>query len=128
MGTIIAYPGHNPLVIDELRVAARQRAERLAKATAEQLQDALAYLSVIDPDAFEIAFSAVPAPADAHDDEEPEPLCRICGAPVGIFREHDLGWVHYRGDSAAAGTHEIHDPGHPADPAWFLLDEAAEEF
>lgn len=39
--------------------AARHRADRLAKATPEQIETALAYLSAIDPEAFEIAFTAV---------------------------------------------------------------------
>jgi hypothetical protein len=44
--------------------AARQRTDRLAKATPEQIETALAYLSVIDPEAFEIAFTAVHAADD----------------------------------------------------------------
>lgn len=39
-------------------------ADRLAKATPEQIQTALAYVSVIDPEAFEIAFTAVTAARD----------------------------------------------------------------
>lgn len=46
-------------------MAARQRADRLGKATLSRMHAALAFLSMIDPDAFEIAFTAVtPASSD----------------------------------------------------------------
>ena len=49
-------PGKPTPILD---AAARHRADRLAKATTDQIQAALAYLSMIDPEAFEIAFTAV---------------------------------------------------------------------
>jgi hypothetical protein len=50
---------------------------------------------MIDPEAFEIALTAAaPAPADDPEDDEPIPLCRACGAPVGIFPELTLSWRH----------------------------------
>jgi hypothetical protein len=68
---------------------------------------------MIDPEAFEIAFTAVAsAPADDPEDDEPIPLCRACGAPVGIFPELALNWRHFRGDAAASGPHHTYDPGH----------------
>jgi hypothetical protein len=93
--------------------AARKRADRLAKATTDQIQAALAYLSIIDPEAFEIAFTAVaPALADDPDDPDAIPLCATCGAPVGIFPELIVDWRHFRGDDVAWGTHQTYDPGH----------------
>ena len=92
------------------------------------MEAALAYLSMIDADAFEIAFAAVaPSPEDP-EDEEPIPLCAACGAPVGIFPEVILNWRHFRGAISAAGIHETYDPGHASEVAWYLPDEAAEEF
>jgi hypothetical protein len=109
--------------------AARRRADRLAMASYDQIETALAYLSMIDPEAFEIALTAVaPSAADESEDDEPIPLCRTCGAPVGIFPELALNWRHFRGDAAASGTHQTYDPGHAPEVAWYLPDEAAEEF
>ena len=60
MHTIITQPARE--AHPDLDAAARKRADRLAKATTDQLQAALAYLSMIDPEAFEIAFTAVAPP------------------------------------------------------------------
>ena len=69
-----------------------------------------------------------PAPAeDGSEDEEPIPLCRTCGEPVGIFPELALNWRHFRGDVTASGVHHTYDPGHAPEVAWYLPDEAAEE-
>jgi hypothetical protein len=93
------------------------------------MQAALAFLSVIDAEAFEIAMTAAtPNPADAPDDEEPIPRCAACGAPIGIFPDVILAWRHYRGSSAASGPQETYDPGHPTEVAWYLENEAAEHF
>jgi hypothetical protein len=109
--------------------AARQRADRLAKATVDQMQDALAFLSMIDPEAFDIALTAViPAAADDQPEtEEAVPACRICGTQIGIFPEHGLGWTHYRGDSVTSGAQEIYDPGHAPEVTWCLPDENPQE-
>jgi hypothetical protein len=105
-------------------VAARQRADRLAKATIEEMQDALAFLSVIDAEAFNIAFTAVTlAASDLHEDDEPVPVCRACDSVVGIFPEHGLAWQHYRGDGIASGSQQIFDPGHAPQVIWCLPDE-----
>jgi hypothetical protein len=65
MSTIIAHPARE--AHPRLDAAARHRADRLAKATNDQIQAALAYLSMIDPEAFEIAFTAVaPAASGPH--------------------------------------------------------------
>jgi hypothetical protein len=127
MHNIIAQPAQE--AHPDLDAAARLRADRLAKATTDQIQAALAYLSMIDPEAFEIAFTAVARTTeDESEDEEPIPLCSTCGAQVGIFPEIILSWRHYRGDAVAWGTHQTYDPGHASEVAWYRPDEAAEEF
>jgi hypothetical protein len=61
--------------------AARQRADRLATASNDQIEAALAFLSMIDPEAFEIALTAaVPSVDDEAEDDEAIPLCRTCAA------------------------------------------------
>ena len=69
-----------------------------------------------------------PSAADESEDDEAIPLCSNCGAPVGIFPELALRWRHFRGDAAASGAHQTFDPGHAPEVAWYLPDEAAEEF
>ena len=112
MNPIITQPGLPAHVLAD--AAVRQRRYRLAKATADQMESALAFLSLIDPEAFEIAMTAVTPPADAPDDDEPVPVCRACGALVGIFLNHGLAWQHFRGDATTSGAQHIYDPGHPA--------------
>ena len=125
MPTIIAPPGNDAHANPDQ--AARHRADRLAKATPEQIQNALAYLSAIDPEAFEIAFTAVtPADDETLEDEEPTPLCRRCGGMIGIFPDRGLQWRHFRGDGATSGAQETYDPGHAAQVTWILPDEDQE--
>jgi hypothetical protein len=127
MSTIITQPAREAHPRPD--AAARHRADRLAKASNDQLQAALAYLSMIDPEAFEIALTAAaPAPADEPDDEDPIPLCATCGAQVGIFPELILNWRHFRGDAVAWGTHQTYDPGHAPEVAWYLPGEDPEDF
>ena len=125
MHTIITQPAQE--AHPRLDAAARNRADRLAKATTDQLHAALAYLSMIDPEAFEIALTAA-APADDPEDDDPIPLCAACGATVGIFPELTLTWRHYRGDATASGTHHTYDPGHTPQVAWYLSDEDRQDF
>jgi hypothetical protein len=126
MSTIIARP--SPEAHPDRAAAARKRAARLAKATTDQMQAALAFLSMIDPEAFEIAMTATAQALDDPEDEEPIPLCATCGAPIGIFPDITLNWRHYRGSSAASGAQETYDPGHMTEVAWYLEHEAAEQF
>ena len=107
--------------------AARKRADRLEKATTDQMQAALAYLSVIDSEAFEIAFTAVAPAPDDFEDDEPIPLCATCATQVGIFPELTLNWRHFRGDATASGAHQTYDPGHDPEVAWHLPDEDPED-
>jgi len=126
MNTIIAQPGRN--AHPDPDAAARQRADRLARVTADQMESALAYLSMIDPEAFEIALTAVTATADEiHEDEDAIPLCRRCGSLVGIFLSRGLQWQHFRGDGVTSGAQEIYDPGHAAAVAWISPDEDPDE-
>jgi hypothetical protein len=122
MSTIIAQPGQQ--AHPDPDAAARQRRDRLARATVEEMESALAFLSMIDPQAFEIAFTAATPPAgEIPVDEEPFPVCRECGAPAGIFLAHGLRWQHFRGDGITSGAQEIYDPGHPAEVTWLLPGE-----
>jgi hypothetical protein len=131
MSPIITQPGSPAHVHPD--EAARKRRDRLARVTAGQAEAALAYLSVIDPLMFEIAMDAADltageaAGAEAPVDEEPIPVCRRCGALVGIFLDRGLEWQHFRGDGITAGAQEIYDPGHPAEVTWRLPDEDPEE-
>jgi hypothetical protein len=99
MSPIITQPGSPAHVHPD--EAARKRRDRLARATAGQAKAALAYLSVIDPLMFEIAMDAADltageaAGAEAPVDDEPVPVCRRCGAQVGIFLDRGLEWQHY---------------------------------
>ena len=127
MSPIITHPAQE--AHQDQDAAARSRAARLAKATTDQMQAALAFLSMIDPEAFEIAITAAtPDPVDDSEDEEPIPLCSTCGATVGIFPEVTLNWRHFRGTLNTSGPHHPYDPGHTPEPTWYLEAEAAEEF
>jgi len=105
-----------------LGAAARNRLDRLARATTDQMEAALALLSMLDPEAFDIAFTAVPIASDDSDDE-PIPVCRECGGLVGIFPDRGLRWQHFRGDGTAAGAQQIYEPGHVPAVAWILPGE-----
>jgi len=105
-----------------LDAAARKRADRLARATVGQMEAALALLSMLDPEAFEIAFTAV-APADSDSDSEPIPVCRQCSGLVGIFPDSGLRWQHFRGDALAFGAEQLYEPGHDPEVTWILPDE-----
>jgi len=125
MPTIIAQPGRHGHPHPD--AAARQRRDQLARATTGQMESALAFLSMIDPEAFEIAFTAVTAAADQAEDDEAIPLCRHCGALVAIFPERGLHWQHFRGDGTTSGIQETYDPGHAAEVTWILPDEDPED-
>jgi hypothetical protein len=95
-----------------LDAAARERAHRLARATCRQLEAALALLSMLDPEAFEIAFTAVPAGSGDDGDDEPIAVCRECGGLIGIFPDRGLRWLHFRGDGITSGGPQAYEPGH----------------
>jgi hypothetical protein len=106
-----------------LDASARERADRLARATADQMEAALALLSMLDPEAFEIAFTAVPTALAVDSDDEPIPVCRECGGLVGIFPDNGLRWQHFRGDDSTSGVQQIYEPGHTPGVTWILPDE-----
>ncbi len=126
MSPIITQPGMPAHVHPD--AAARQRCDRLARATAEQAEAALGYLSMIDPLMFEIAMDAADlitgtAPRDEATGDEAVPVCRRCGGQVGIFLDHGLDWQHFHGDGTTAGAQEIYDPGHLPEVTWRLPGE-----
>jgi hypothetical protein len=131
MSPIITQPGVPARVHPD--EAARNRRDRLARATTGQAEAALAYLSAIDPLMFEIAMDAADLAAggalgaEASEDEEPVPVCRRCAGQVGIFLDHSLEWQHFRGDGTTSGAQEIYDPGHPAEVTWRLPGERPEQ-
>lgn len=106
-----------------LDASARERADRLARATADQMQAALGLLSMLDAEAFEIAFTAVPLAVDDGDDDEPIPVCRQCGGLAGVFPDRGLRWQHIRGDGSTSGVQQIYQPGHAPEVTWILPDE-----
>jgi len=64
----------------------RKRANRLNRATTQEMHAAIKFLSMTDPDAFEIAFPAVPVSQDAFpdlDDLESEVEWRLPGEAPG---------------------------------------------
>jgi len=126
MSSIIAYPA--PAVHTDLDAAARRRADRLARATSEEMWTALAYLSMIDAEAFEIAFTAVSEDGTEDAAEEPLPVCWRCGALVGIFPDRGLGWQHFEGgDGLTPGAQRLYDPGHRPEVTWLQPDESPED-
>ena len=126
MSPIIAHPAQE--AHPDRDAAARKRADRLAKATTDQMQAALAYLSMIDSEAFEIAFAAVAQPPDDPEDEGPIPLCATLRRPSRHLP---------RGNPQLAPLPRRHHRlRHPRDlrprprlrGRVYLPDEAAEEF
>jgi hypothetical protein len=60
----------------------------------EDVESALAFLSMVDPEAFEIAFTAVapratgiPGDTATPEGEQPLPVCRQCGAVTWLAVE-----------------------------------------
>ena len=129
MRTIIPLPGR--VAYPDLDAEARRRSERLSRATAQEMRTALAFLSVIDDEAFEIAFGAVrpdpdalPDPGALPDLDEPEPLCDRCGTPAALFPDQGLTWQHYRTPAGTPAEPVVIDKGHQPHVSWYLPDEA----
>jgi len=124
VGTIIPLPFGQAQPGPEL--AARRRMTRLDMATTEEMHAALALLCALDPEAFEIAFLAVPPdPGAAAALEEPVAACGLCGSMIALFPE-DLTWRHYRGPGVICGVQEVFDAGHEPAPGWYLPEEIPE--
>jgi len=127
MSTIIPLPVRE--AHPDRDAEARNRMDRLNRASAGQMQAALAFMSMIDPEAFEIAFQAVPPDRDALDDlEDPEPVCGRCGGPVALFPDQGMTWHHYRNAAGMPGEPEIIDAGHQPQVEWYLPDEIPDDF
>jgi len=97
---------------------ARRRMDRLNRATTGEMQAALAFLNMIDPEAFDIAFQAAPPHLDDLPDGDPAPACGRCGGPVALFPDRALTWHHYRGAASTSGDQEIIDRGHDPQVEW----------
>jgi hypothetical protein len=127
MPTIMPFPARE--AHPDLDAEARERTDRLNRATTQEMQTALAFLSMIDPGAFEIAFQAVPASQDALPDEgDPEPLCRRCGGPAAFFPDQGMTWHHYLDTGDATGEPQIIDKDHEPQVEWYLPDEVPDDF
>ena len=127
MPTIIPLPARQ--AHPDRDAEARRRTDRLNRATTGEMQAALAFLSMIDPDAFEIAFQAVPPSPDAlPDDEDPVPVCGRCGNPVALFPDHDMTWHHYQAPDDKPGEPEIIDNGHQPQVEWYHPDDIPDDF
>ena len=113
--------------------AAHRREERLAEASAEQLNAALAYLSSVDPVTFSAVMDAADiltgtAPTNMPDGaSEAVPVCGRCDAQIGVFLHRGEDWTHFLGDGTTAGAQEVYDPGHPAQLAWHFPDQGPQQ-
>jgi hypothetical protein len=127
MSTIMPFPVRE--AHPDLDAEARKRTDRLNRATTQEMQTALAFLSIIDPGAFEIAFQAVPASQDALPDEgDPEPLCRRCGGPAAFFPDQGMTWHHCRDTGDATSEPHVIDKDHEPQVEWYLPDEVPDGF
>ena len=113
---------------------------RLRGLSRQELSDRLAWLSWYQPCIFTAVMDYMdfsdalaadtdpvgPDPDSLEHDEEPVPICRRCGADIGIFIKFGLDWRHYR-EGAALGQAEIFDPGHTPELAWRLPRSAMAE-
>ena len=111
---------------------------RLRGLTRQQLTDRLKWLAWYQPGIYTavmdymdfsdaLAADTDPTGGDLDDleaDEVPMPVCRLCGADIGIFVKFGLDWRHYR-EGATLGQAEIFDPGHAPELAWRLPGPAA---
>ena len=96
MSTIIAQPGPPAHPDEHPDAAARRRRDRLARATAGDMEAALAFLSMIDPEAFEIALTAVTARAN----EVPEGAAASSTSPFSQYR-------HFGSRNRTGSAHSI---------------------
>jgi hypothetical protein len=111
----------------DLDASARRRADRLARATAGEMEAALALLSMLDPEAFEIAFTAVPLTRSDDSDDEPIAVCRQCGGLAGVFPDRGMRWLHFRGDGITSTAPQVYEPGHAPKVTWILTDECPDD-
>jgi len=136
MLTSLPYPDEPVGVPDD-----DQFTERLRGLSAQQLLDAMTFLSFWSPSAFTAVLDYCEAtdwgwagfdpdlipdsdddgsddddPDDDDPDGEPAPVCARCGANLGIFLKFGLEWRHYRGEGLE--DIELYDPGHAPVITW----------
>jgi hypothetical protein len=125
---------------DAQRIGARERMDRLRAFSPDQMAAGLIWLLGYDQRTFDAVLDAVePRVGDADlFGSEPEPVCGICGLPIGIFLRLGLDRRHYRetrdsnliGDRerlggtgvGQVGQVELFDPGHAPVVTWRLFD------
>jgi hypothetical protein len=119
-GALSLYPD-----LAERVAQAADRAARLELLDPEQLTLALEFLIGYQPEAFDAALEAVepggegaPAP-----EEEMEPFCRACLAPVGLFPAHGLEYWHYHRATVTDGPRSYR-ADHPLQLGWRYLADA----
>jgi hypothetical protein len=129
MQSTISQHGHGALSLypdlAEREAQAGDRAARLELLDPEQLTLAFEFLIGYQPEAFDAALEAAepdsegaPAP-----EEEMEPFCRDCLAPVGLFLAHGLEYWHYRRATATVGPRS-YKADHPLVLGWRYLADA----
>jgi hypothetical protein len=126
MRTSLPYPNAPAPVPDDDHLT-----ERLRGLSAQQLLDAMTFLTFWSPSAFTAALDyceatdwgwsgfdpdLIPAPDTDDPDTDPAPVCARCGGNLGIFLKLGLDWHHYRGQ--ALDDIELYDPGHAPQIAW----------
>jgi hypothetical protein len=52
----------------------------------------------------------------------------LAGGLLSASFTNSIAAGHFRGATTASGIHETYAPGHASEVAWYLPDEAAEEF
>jgi hypothetical protein len=101
---------------------------RLRGLSHEQLADRLRWLSWYQPGTFAavmdymdfcdaLAADSGLAIAGRDPGADPAPVCRMCGADIGIFVKFGMDWRHYR-EGSSLGEAEIFDPGHVPEFLW----------
>ena len=109
-----------------------QFTERLRGLSAQQLLDAMTFLSFWSPPAFTAVLDYCEATdwgwsgfdpdllpdqdGDDNADDSPAPVCARCGGDLGIFLKFGLDWRHYRGQGL--DDIELYDPGHAPELTW----------
>ena len=112
-----------------------QFTERLRGLSAQQLLDAMTFLSFWSPSAFAAVLDYCEATdwgwsgfdpdlipdqdGDDNRDDSPAPVCARCGGDLGIFLKFGLDWRHYRGQGL--DDIELYDPGHAPELTWRVL-------
>lgn len=130
--------GNTPAVTYEAQLAERasqllfgigleERIELLGVMDEGEMRASLAWLAAQHPQAFDHALVRDEALAGrlldrldeaGADEDDPEPYCSACGAPIGIFLGHGPDWHHYRGDGTVESPNELYDAGHEPAVAW----------